>query len=77
MTTFGWDSSTSTASTSINMDYYYGHSIRDRYKKVMKVNPERPLAHLKLKEAEIKDQKDKPSGGMPAELILFDPKDLV
>lgn len=79
MSTFGWDTSTSTAST--NMDYYYNDTLRDRAIRrkshPSRGNHERPLAYLKLKEEEIKDQEDKPSGGMPAELILFDPKDLV
>ena len=79
MTTFGWDTSTSTAST--NMDYYYNDTLRDRAIKrkshLSKSESRRPLAHLKLKEEDLKDPGDKPSDGMPTELILFDPKDLV
>lgn len=78
MSTFGWDASTSTASTSINMDYYYGHTIRDRYKKfsVKKSDSRRPLSELRLKEEQLKNKKDEPPG-MPTEPILFDPEELV
>ena len=79
MSIFSWDSSTSTSSTS--RDHYYGYTMRDRYKKVSvkKSDSQRPLSELRLKEEQLKEEQlqDQPSGGMPEELILFDPKELV
>jgi hypothetical protein len=45
---------------------------------IKKSDSQRPLAHLRETEVQLKEEKgSKPSVSMPTELILFDPKDLV
>jgi len=81
MSSFSWETSTSTSST---MDYFYNDTLRDHSIKrkkrklgITKGDPLSPLSHLRKTEENLKDEKDEPSGGMPTELILFDPKELV
>ena len=73
-----WDNpyGTTSSSTSTNPSYSYGY----RYKRSHCVyrhtseNPERPLAYLKKKEKELREE---PLDPIPVKPALFDPKELV
>jgi len=73
MTRSPWDKMTSTSSTSSWFDSSHSPFLR----RENRGQSERPLAHLLEKERLLKVEKEKPSGGMPEEIILFDPKELV
>ena len=66
--------------TSSTESYMYYRSDNERFSRlktnIKKSDRNRPLAHLTEKEHLLKEEKDEPSG-MPQELILFDPKELV
>lgn len=68
---------TSSTSSTYNSGFYYTSRSPIIKMHVKKSDSQRPLAHLRETEVQLKEEKDKPSVSMPTEPILFDPKDLV
>ena len=76
MSTYPWDYRIERIST-MSSNTWYNSSHSPFLTRVHGGQSERPLAHLVEKENLLKVEKEKPSGGMPKEIILFDPKELV
>lgn len=68
-----WSTSSTTSSSSTTWGtQYYNYN----YAAPQRVNSERPLAHLKAAEDDLKETREAPPA-MPEDKIMFDPEELV